>query len=106
MVSPAGPRNTLASIPSGGGAARSGRPFYAGRPALVRRPSAWLRAAPSSGAAPSIRQSSARRSSPSTRRTTVTVLPAFASVSLTTVSYTHLRAHETRHDLVCRLLLE
>src|SRR5665648_1224995 len=22
------------------------------------------------------------------------------------VSYTHLRAHETRHDLVCRLLLE
>src|SRR5659263_651763 len=23
----------------------------------------------------------------------------------TTVSYTHLRAHETRHDLVCRLLL-
>src|SRR5450756_3206814 len=22
-----------------------------------------------------------------------------------TVSYTHLRAHETRHDLVCRLLL-
>src|SRR5450756_3024970 len=25
---------------------------------------------------------------------------------VTTVSYTHLRAHETRHDLVCRLLLE
>src|SRR5450756_2752906 len=25
---------------------------------------------------------------------------------LTAVSYTHLRAHETRHDLVCRLLLE
>ena len=25
---------------------------------------------------------------------------------LKTVSYTHLRAHETRHDLVCRLLLE
>src|SRR5450756_2980647 len=24
----------------------------------------------------------------------------------TSVSYTHLRAHETRHDLVCRLLLE
>src|SRR5665648_478604 len=23
-----------------------------------------------------------------------------------TVSYTHLRAHETRHDIVCRLLLE
>src|SRR5665648_1108152 len=32
-----------------------------------------------------------------------------ASVHLTgttPVSYTHLRAHETRHDLVCRLLLE
>src|SRR5450756_691533 len=26
-------------------------------------------------------------------------------VGATTVSYTHLRAHETRHDLVCRLLL-
>src|SRR5450756_1523688 len=25
---------------------------------------------------------------------------------LISVSYTHLRAHETRHDLVCRLLLE
>src|SRR5450759_5404039 len=25
---------------------------------------------------------------------------------LSPVSYTHLRAHETRHDLVCRLLLE
>src|SRR5665648_259784 len=27
-----------------------------------------------------------------------------AYISLDTVSYTHLRAHETRHDLVCRLL--
>src|SRR5450759_5743291 len=27
-------------------------------------------------------------------------------MTYTTVSYTHLRAHETRHDLVCRLLLE
>src|SRR5659263_784853 len=26
--------------------------------------------------------------------------------SIDPVSYTHLRAHETRHDLVCRLLLE
>ena len=26
-------------------------------------------------------------------------------LGLETVSYTHLRAHETRHDLVCRLLL-
>src|SRR5450756_1663927 len=30
----------------------------------------------------------------------------FEVYSLTSVSYTHLRAHETRHDLVCRLLLE
>src|SRR5450756_2662316 len=28
------------------------------------------------------------------------------SISTIPVSYTHLRAHETRHDLVCRLLLE
>src|SRR5450756_47630 len=27
-------------------------------------------------------------------------------MGLDAVSYTHLRAHETRHDLVCRLLLE
>ena len=27
-------------------------------------------------------------------------------LALGPVSYTHLRAHETRHDLVCRLLLE
>ena len=29
-----------------------------------------------------------------------------ASLPMRAVSYTHLRAHETRHDLVCRLLLE
>src|SRR5450756_414791 len=28
------------------------------------------------------------------------------TLSQVSVSYTHLRAHETRHDLVCRLLLE
>ena len=28
------------------------------------------------------------------------------TVQQSPVSYTHLRAHETRHDLVCRLLLE
>src|SRR5450756_707078 len=33
--------------------------------------------------------------------------PAFYGLRTTlAVSYTHLRAHETRHDLVCRLLLE
>src|SRR5450759_1567876 len=32
---------------------------------------------------------------------------SYAGVDRTApVSYTHLRAHETRHDLVCRLLLE
>src|SRR5450756_2913716 len=31
---------------------------------------------------------------------------AESTPSLWPVSYTHLRAHETRHDLVCRLLLE
>src|SRR5450756_2036575 len=31
--------------------------------------------------------------------------PTFPQCSIP-VSYTHLRAHETRHDLVCRLLLE
>src|SRR5665648_1212261 len=40
----------------------------------------------------------------------VQIAPIISTVFLTTtektVSYTHLRAHETRHDLVCRLLLE
>src|SRR5450756_2685571 len=44
-----------------------------------------------------------RRASPST----IAVLPTPGSPIRTgSVSYTHLRAHETRHDLVCRLLLE
>src|SRR5450756_1035337 len=30
----------------------------------------------------------------------------YCEASADPVSYTHLRAHETRHDLVCRLLLE
>src|SRR5450759_4492500 len=36
------------------------------------------------------------------------IAPCIAMVLMWTypVSYTHLRAHETRHDLVCRLLLE
>src|SRR5665648_1227451 len=34
------------------------------------------------------------------------VEPYKAMSGPTTVCYTHLRAHETRHDLVCRLLLE
>ena len=33
-------------------------------------------------------------------------LTELALQNLIAVSYTHLRAHETRHDLVCRLLLE
>ena len=32
--------------------------------------------------------------------------PFGSSLRLVSVSYTHLRAHETREDLVCRLLLE
>src|SRR5450756_364764 len=31
---------------------------------------------------------------------------AATAVANAALSYTHLRAHETRHDLVCRLLLE
>src|SRR5665648_1138425 len=30
----------------------------------------------------------------------------YRGMDIRAVSYTHLRAHETRHDLVCRLLLE
>src|SRR5450756_3088684 len=34
------------------------------------------------------------------------VIEHHAVICPESVSYTHLRAHETRHDLVCRLLLE
>ena len=37
---------------------------------------------------------------------TAAYLLGFNTIRIRTVSYTHLRAHETRHDLVCRLLLE
>src|SRR5450756_3066754 len=45
---------------------------------------------------------------PSIQLIAVTNLPVCIShhPSPASVSYTHLRAHETRHDLVCRLLLE
>src|SRR5450756_2874046 len=33
-------------------------------------------------------------------------IAANSTPTMIPVSYTHLRAHETRHDLVCRLLLE
>ena len=39
-----------------------------------------------------------------THKFTIKETPVITSI--TSVSYTHLRAHETRHDLVCRLLLE
>mgnify|MGYP003381511789 CR=1 FL=1 len=39
-------------------------------------------------------------------RTPLTESPADGGLALDTVSYTHLRAHETVLDLVCRLLLE
>src|SRR5450756_1810254 len=46
--------------------------------------------------------------SPQKVKNIVTSMPIEAPVlaRLKAVSYTHLRAHETRHDLVCRLLLE
>ena len=36
----------------------------------------------------------------------VLILGSLVSGALITVSYTHLRAHETGRNLVCRLLLE
>src|SRR5450759_3716038 len=36
----------------------------------------------------------------------IIVLFVWRALTRNPVSYTHLRAHETRHDLVCRLLLE
>ena len=36
----------------------------------------------------------------------VKMISLFVAAIFVSVSYTHLRAHETRHDLVCRLLLE
>src|SRR5450756_2799161 len=52
---------------------------------------------------------SARRSTAAWKTRSVRSSSVLMMVSLShliSVSYTHLRAHETRHDLVCRLLLE
>src|SRR5450756_355880 len=60
-------------------------------------------------------QSTARKASTARRRTSAVASSGIGAgisnfeLSLTylawSVSYTHLRAHETRHELVCRLLL-
>src|SRR5450759_4127990 len=55
--------------------------------------------------APSVRRSSAKCCSRTIRSSADSTLPQPKPGSKP-VSYTHLRAHETRHDLVCRLLLE
>src|SRR5450759_287405 len=43
---------------------------------------------------------------PSRRNVLLAIARPIAAEGRASVSYTHLRAHETRHDLVCRLLLE
>src|SRR5450756_1259006 len=77
------------------------RPQSEVAPALSSQAPASRQAPPSPAKAPSPRvrlerQSPARGKGPG---------PS-AAASAAAVSYTHLRAHETRHDLVCRLLLE
>ena len=42
----------------------------------------------------------------SSRVSPIATLDFVREAMVAPVSYTHLRAHETRHDLVCRLLLE
>ena len=46
------------------------------------------------------------RNMPSARSTAAVMESQRRGDPTTAVSYTHLRAHETREDLVCRLLLE
>src|SRR5450756_2944967 len=55
-----------------------------------------------------IRQTSIRfhRAEDKPARRELEIILNSMSTSQTSVSYTHLRAHETRHDIVCRLLLE
>src|SRR5450756_2856472 len=67
--------------------------------------SAPSRARPAGTACRALRASPSRTSSRSTTTPTCSAT-CRVSASSTPVSYTHLRAHETRHDLVCRLLLE
>src|SRR5450759_4697721 len=53
----------------------------------------------------SLKYSSASRTSVRCRwRISVAILSSLDAITASAVSYTHLRAHETRHDLVCRLL--
>src|SRR5450756_2625813 len=78
----------------------------------------WITVAPvSTGVAAAVApgDATARRRTTATMAVTLRMCPfSFtcgsthpdAESPLAPVSYTHLRAHETRHDLVCRLLLE
>src|SRR5450756_2295083 len=97
------------------------RDLYGTRILNRRQLRAERRAAGPSSAKPAATGSAVRRANEPTRLVVTegglrgTTLPLGASAiligrapscTLVPVSYTHLRAHETRHDLVCRLLLE
>src|SRR5450756_2770376 len=68
-----------------------GIPYWAGHPPMV--------------VAPYVRHGDMPELSPASVGNEITMIPMHGCTHIA-VSYTHLRAHETRHDLVCRLLLE
>src|SRR5665648_776884 len=95
--SPATPLILLTAGPAPGEISEPGRPVRVGHPAL--RGAAQPTGPRRDGDPP--------RSGPWPSRRTCRRTPDRTTASgRTSVSYTHLRAHETRHDLVCRLLLE
>src|SRR5450759_4745424 len=69
---------------------------HAGQPFMVRSHSTIPRKLAISGASVAL-------STPvAAILTSSNVVPGFSNNCIISVSYTHLRAHETRHDLVCR----
>src|SRR5450759_902952 len=78
-------------------------------PALVPLPSPWAPEAATTHHTPCPAYGSCCLRLKSRVRGTACVLQGYelgSSRRPYPVSYTHLRAHETRHDIVCRLLLE
>src|SRR5450756_2953243 len=80
----------------------------------TQRRRVWLACTAMTSTSPTCRSVSRRVSMTVLKPTLWTVRPTSGGPMTTAdlgsifnaVSYTHLRAHETRHDLVCRLLLE
>src|SRR5450756_2345272 len=100
----------LMAVPEMRGAITDARPTEVGKIGPMPNPVATRahRTRPGSAVVKAARSDAAVIADPaaSSQRLLTRKTPSRTLDTSRPVSYTHLRAHETRHDLVCRLLLE